>query len=53
MPKKSSGNKSSMPPKGMPSKGMHRMPNGMMMSDAEMRKTMGGKMPPKSMKKKY
>lgn len=37
----------SMPPKGMPPKGMgtgmHKMPGGMMMSNAEMKKMMGGK----------
>ena len=34
--------------KGMPKKGMHKMPGGMMMSDAEME----GMMPPKGMPKK-
>ena len=30
-------------PKGMPPKGMHKMPGGHMMKDSEMKKMMGGK----------
>lgn len=42
MPHKS-GAKSYPATKGHPAKGMHKMPGGKMMSDAQMKKMMGGK----------